>query len=390
MPVLSIAKGELWMRDGDAAAQAVVSPFAKEVVERDAQSRRNTGWKHAPRDEQTGVIPTASLWGQRGAANAALAPPKFLHACRGLDARVLYYVLSVGGSTGLFRQQLDERREVRLFHRSQMVCGGFVFNPHDRRIVMASGDADGTMHLEVYDEDGNRKGDITGGDCVDAAPALVPGQASALVYQSAGVARHPERGHTVATAHSTINRIDYKSGQLDTLLEDERYDFVAPRLHLDGTLYAIRRPVDKPAVERAGTALKDTLLLPFRLAKAVFGYLNFFSMVYGKEPLRSAGGPRTPELDQDIGRLWLHGRMIELSKVRSDPQYAGNLVPRSWELVRKPAGRALQIVMPHVASFDIAEDGTLLYTNGYDVMAWRDGQRTPLDRHDLVEAVRAV
>ena len=57
MPVLSIAKGELWLRDGDAAAVAVNSPFAKEVVERDAQSRRNTGWKHAPRDEQTGVIP---------------------------------------------------------------------------------------------------------------------------------------------------------------------------------------------------------------------------------------------------------------------------------------------------------------------------------------------
>ena len=34
----------------------------------------------------------------------------------------------------------------------------------------------------------------------------------------------------------TINRLDYTSGQLDTLLEDERYDFVAPRLHLDGTL----------------------------------------------------------------------------------------------------------------------------------------------------------
>ena len=49
MPVLSIAKGELWMRDGDAAAQAVVSPFAKEVVERDAQSRRNTCGANAVR-----------------------------------------------------------------------------------------------------------------------------------------------------------------------------------------------------------------------------------------------------------------------------------------------------------------------------------------------------
>jgi len=390
MPVLSIAKGELWMRDGAAAPVAITSPFAKEVIERDAQSRRNTSWKHAPREQQTGMIPSASLWGARGGAQGVMAPPKFLHACGGPEPGTLYYLLSVGGSTGLFRQHLAERREVRLFHRNNLTCGGFVYNPHDRRIVLASGNADGTMHLEVYDDEGNRKGDITGGDCIDASPSLVPGCASALVYQSSGVARHPERGHTVAVGHSTINRIDYKSGQLETLLDDARYDFVAPRMAADGTLYAIRRPVDKPAVERAGTALKDVILMPFRLLKAIFGYLNFFSMVYGKEPLRSAGGPRTPELDQDIGRLWLHGRMIELSKVRNDPQYAGNLVPRSWELVRKPPGRALQIVMPHVASFDLAADGTVIYTNGYDVMTWRDGDRAALDWHELVEVVRAL
>ena len=161
-------------------------------------------------------------------------------------------------------------------------------------------------------------------------------------------------------------------------------------MHPDGTLYAIRRPVEKPATEVAGTALKDTLFLPLRLLKAVFGYLNFFSMVYGKEPLRSAGGPRTPELDQDLGKLWLHGRMIELAKVRDDPQYAGNLVPRSWELVRLPPGRSLQIVMPHVASFDLTGDGAVIYTNGYDVTRWRDGERRTLDRHELVESVSAI
>ena len=52
MQVMAIAKGELWLRDGESAAQALESPFAKEVVERDERSRRNTGWKHAPRDSR--------------------------------------------------------------------------------------------------------------------------------------------------------------------------------------------------------------------------------------------------------------------------------------------------------------------------------------------------
>lgn len=80
-----------------------------------------------------------------------------------------------------------------------------------------------------------------------------------------------------------------------------RHDSGRPRLRLcgpkagaDGSLYAIRRPVETPVHEQAGGAIKDTLLLPSRLGKAVFGYLNFFSMIYGKEPLRSAGGPAPP------------------------------------------------------------------------------------------------
>jgi hypothetical protein len=154
---------------------------------------------------------------------------------------------------------------------------------------------------------------------------------------------------------------------------------------------AIRRPADKPPQARAGLALKDTLLMPVRLLKAVFGYLNFFSMVYGKEPLRSSGGPRTPALDQDVGRLWLHGRMIELSKIHSDPQYAGNLVPRSWELVRVATpGAQPEVLAQHVAGFDVRADGRVVYSNGYDVIELDEGVRRTLCRQERVAALSAT
>jgi hypothetical protein len=386
MQTLAIAKGELWLhRDGQPPRQ-ITSAFAREVVERDERSRRNTSWKHAPR-EQTGVIPGNTLWGSQ--QSGPMAPPKFLHAAFGPDAQTLYYVLSVGEAIGLFRLHLDEDREVRLFHRAGIAIHGLTYNPSTRHLVLAVGLSNGTAQLEVYDEEGTLKGAVTGGDCIDAAPSMVPGAASALVYQSSGVARHPQGGYVAAVAHATLCRLDYKSGQLDTLVDDRQNDFVAPKMAADGTLYAIRRPVEKPAHERAGTALVDTLMMPVRLLKAVFGYLNFFSTVYGKEPLRSAGGPRTPELDQDLGRLWLHGRMIELRKVRDDPKYAGNLVPGSWELVCRPRGGAWQTVARHVASFDLRPDGAVVYTNGYELTEWRNGVATPIGRHELVETVVA-
>ena len=64
MQTLAIAKGELWLhRDGQPPRQ-ISSAFAREVIERDERSRRNTSWKHAPR-EQTGVIPGNTLWGSQ-------------------------------------------------------------------------------------------------------------------------------------------------------------------------------------------------------------------------------------------------------------------------------------------------------------------------------------
>jgi hypothetical protein len=386
MQTLAIAKGELWLhRDGQPPRQ-ISSAFAREVIERDERSRRNTSWKHAPR-EQTGVIPGNTLWGSQ--QSGPMAPPRFLHAAFGPNPQSLYYVLRVGESTGLFRLHLDEDREVRLFHRSGIAVHGLTYNASHQHLVLAIGLADGTAQLEVYDEEGTLKGAVTGGDCIDAAPAMVPGAASALVYQSSGVARHPQHGHVAAVAHATLCRLDYKSGQLDTLVDDRQHDFVAPKMAADGTLYAIRRPVEKPAHERAGGALVDTVMMPVRLLKAVFGYLNFFSTVYGKEPLRSAGGPRTPELDQDLGRLWLHGRMIELRKVRDDPQHAGNLVPASWELVRRPHGGSWQTLAKHVASFDLRANGSVVYTNGYQLTEWQDGHASPIGRHELVETVIA-
>lgn len=387
MHTLVVAKGELWLHANGAAPRTITSPFAREVVERDERSRRNTAWKHAPREQSSGVIPSASLWGSQ--QGAPLAPPRFMYACFGPDERTVYYVLKVGESVGLFRQHLDEAREVRLFHRNGIRVLGLAYSGPEQRLVLSIGLPDGTAQLEVYDEDGNLKGAVTGGDSVDAAPSLVLGSASSVVFQSSGVARHAERGHLVAMAHGTVCRLDYRKGQLDTLLEDAAQDFAAPRQAADGTLYAIRRPVEKPATERAGNALVDTLMAPFRLLSAVFGFLNVFTMLYGKEPLRSAGGPRTPELDQDLGRLWLHGRMIELKQVRDDPQYAGNLVPASWELVRRPPGRQLQVVAGHVAAFDLLDDGSVVYSNGYEVVHWRDGEKAVLGRHELVEGVAA-
>ena len=151
MRSMHIAKGELWLREAAGGApRHVESPFARDVVERDALRRCTTSWKSAPREEQQGVIPNNMLWGKAGVAKP-LAPPRFLHARPGAEPGVLYYLLAVGESTGLFRQHLDEKREVRLFHRHDFRCLGFDCGAAADRLVLARENADRTAHLEVYD-----------------------------------------------------------------------------------------------------------------------------------------------------------------------------------------------------------------------------------------------
>lgn len=394
MQYLAITHGELWLHGGPDGPRQIESPFAREMLQREADSRRTTSWKHAEREESTGMLSGSALWG-RGGGSGPMAPARFLFVCRGDrhdEAQTIFYVLSVGRSVGLFRYHLNEQREERLFHRSQVPVLGLTWVPESRHVVLALGQPDGTAHLEVFDEHGSAKGAITSGDSVDSAPMLMPGTASTLVYQSCGVARHAQSGAMVALGHSAIHWLDYRAGQLDSLLDDPAWDYITPRISADGTLYAIRRPADKPLHEQAGSALKDTVLMPLRLGKAVFGYLNFFSMIYGKEPLRSAGGPRAPHLDQDLGQLWLHGRMIELSKIKTDPQYAGNLVPASWELIAQEGRRAEpRVIATHVAHFDLAADGALIYSNGFDIQMLPRGAGAVrrLGRQELVEGMVA-
>src|ERR1700754_3430784 len=107
MKTLSIANGELWLHAPATARSQIESPCARELIERDLQSRRTTGWKNAPREQQSGMIPSSSLWGQGANRDGAL-PTRFLHACRAGDDATLYYVIAVGETRGLFRRHLDE------------------------------------------------------------------------------------------------------------------------------------------------------------------------------------------------------------------------------------------------------------------------------------------
>jgi hypothetical protein len=56
-------------------------------------------------------------------------------------------------------------------------------------------------------------------------------------------------------------------------------------------------------------ALKDTVLLPFRLLFAFMQFLNFFSMRYTGKKLSTPAG--TPRRDVDLRQMMIWGNVIQ-------------------------------------------------------------------------------
>lgn len=389
MRIAYIAQGALWLREHDGAQRQIESRFAREAEERAAQNARVNAWKHAPREEGRGMIPSNMLWRNGGAA-AVSSPTRFEYVVAGGDDDTLYYVLNIARSTGLFRYHISQDREVRLLHSADFQCNGLTYDKANQRLLLARAGGDGRSHIQILDTEGNAKGYLTGGDCIDTAPWVSDQEPVSLFFQSSGLALHPQGGYVVATANAVINRMDVGTKQIQTILESSAFDYLYPRHDNRGNLFFIQRPYEAPYARSAFDSIKDTLLFPWRLLKAIFGYLNFFTMVYGKEPLKPSGGPASSQLDQDIGRLWLHGRMIALSQVRYDKKTGGGLVPPSWKLMRCDKNGVESSIATSVVAFDIAQNGNVVFSNGFEIHQFPDALGKPITSADLIESVIAL
>jgi hypothetical protein len=222
----------------------------------------------------------------------------------------------------------------------------------------------GIANLATMRADGSDLTEITEGDSSDLAPYWVPGESQKLVFQSAGMGRGAQ-GHLMVRGPYLIQQLDLDSGEMSCLLEDPKFDLMAPRLDAQGRVYAIRRPYEK--THRSFSpfrAVLDLVMLPLNVLHALFQWLNFFSVRYTGKPLTSAGGTRGKEID--LKQMFILGNQVDAEKVSREPQTDDMpaIVPQSWQLIRQQKGGAPQILAKGVLSYDLAENGDLIYSNG--------------------------
>ena len=371
--VAYISNGKLFYQPEGGALRQLHSPYIQEIEDRLARSNERNSWKKNTSFE-------VGAYGQMKQFGAAANPIRYTSAQFDQQQSILYF-LSDQGIGGLFSFNLETGVETRIVHRQHLDLSDLNLNHETGKLVCTSSSKDSITNIATLDVQGNNLRELTGGDTADSAPAWC--DEDSIVYQSAGLARDSQ-GMIVALGHSTIQKLDLRSGKLDTVLDDANTDFLHPRVTCTGELLFIRRPYEVPQYS-SGNILLDTVLFPFRLLRAVFHYLNFFSMMYSRKPLTGASGPAA---QADVKAIILKGKRIDAEKaLRSESMVAGvpSLVPATWQLVQRSRSGDDRVLASNVASYDITPAGQILYSNGRGVfLLGEDGRSTLVLKGDLV------
>ena len=389
--VAYLAEGKLYLAAPGRKPEPIESHFAQEMLDRQERNRQRHDWKQSGMAwNLTRAVPGVP------APNGPVRPIRFACLARARDgAGELAYALQTDVVGGLFYWERKTGYERRLFHRADFQAIDLACHPGDGTLAVAVRMEDGAVNVAVMKPDGKGLREVTAGDSTDECPAWVPGPHGrhVLVYQSAGLGRDAQ-GMAVERGPYAVFELNTDTGDMKTLLEAEDKDFLSPRVGADGALYYITRPYQPLRVPVSPLKVaKDIVLFPFRLVLAVVHFLDWFSMVFRRKPLLTAGGP--PKEGPDARYMMLWGKLVDAEQLhreqsRGDVRGAA-LVPKTWTLRRlKPDGTD-ETLATHVVSFDLCPDGSVVYTNGAGVYHLDvAGRRTEVCATRLIERVVRV
>ena len=380
-PLAYRSGGLLFFRQAGGEIQQLHSDYVQEVEARSERSRQLHGWK------QGTSFGIASGGGMRDftPADAPITVTSALFDAAGN----LYYFLKDQGMGGLFRRNAETGSEFRLMLKQHLELNDLCLSPDGQQIAASFPQSTGVTNIALLDSEGGNLREATGGDTIDTAPAWIPDAPRRLLFQSSGLARD-EQGYIAALGNASIQMLNMDTGTVSPVLESATHDYLKPRVAPDGALLFIRRPYETPG-QSTSSLFSDIFYFPFRLLRAIFHYLNFFSLMYSRKPLTSANGP---SMKADIKQILLQGRRIDAEKaLRQERPVHGipSLAPADWELCRRDRQGNEQVLACNVASYDLCPDGSLIYSNGRGVFFLSpEGSAHLACQADLVDEVVAA
>jgi len=113
----------------------------------------------------------------------------------------------------------------------------------------------------------------------------------------------------------------------------------------------------------------DILLFPVRIVRAIVGLLNYFSIIFGGESLRSGKSDSDVKTKQQSEKdLFFDGNVINSQQMLKKNQRRGEkfpgIIPHSWELIRMDKNGNQSCIKKGVMDYAIYSSGDIVYSNG--------------------------
>lgn len=399
-----ISDGELFLFDGERE-----HPVPSGVLERYLSGVRERAKKNEWKENGSGAL----FMGSSGASDpeSAVASVRSKIACVGFDGDRLLYSLKIDDVCGLYsKRSFRDLDEGMVLSDGKQRYGEFDVNSRGDLCVSIS--FAGEAHIGIKRESDPECVQITEGESFESSPVWSKVDENIIYYSSAGLEKRavvdendrrssdndvitsavlaaimnaePEERNRSAFA---LYSIDCKSGAIDELRADRKYDFVKPRAARDGSLYYIKKPFDESAGKKRGGCLLDIITAPVKLIGAIIGFFNVFTIKYSGKNLTSTG-TNTKAKRRSDDQIYIDGNLISATrelKANADrgEKYPG-FVPRSFELHRISRDGEDTIVKKGVIAYTLRGD-SVIYSNGSSVVLLsQDGSETLLSKSERV------
>jgi hypothetical protein len=328
-----IFQGQLHL-EGDGSNEILESPFGRSLRDRAIQIYQRNAWKLRGRGGQS-LSHALRMPAERDAGEFRI---DITSVTRGLQRGSMLYTLETDEISGVFARDASGS-ETRLFHTADFHTRYLDVHPNGSEVALSTRYRNGMANLAVLDANGSGFTEVTDGESIDEAPRWVPGPGRRLVFQSAGLARDAGSRFS-GFGPFAIQQLDLETGALSCLAQDNNFDFLWPRIGAGGTLYYIRRPngnAEQPVAP--WVALQQTVILPLRILWAIGKLIELYVA-------RRTGSPILP--------------------VKDTPEEPAK-TPASWLLMRQTPGAEPETIAEHALSFDLADDGSVIYSSGSEV-----------------------
>jgi len=283
------------------------------------------------------------------------------------DNKLIYTACLQEGSSINIKSLTDlQETEGLLLRKNDFVVHDMAYDESRRRLVLSVNTSGYERHICILPLDANRTQYLTEGECQDSHPCFDPRDTMQLYYDSCGLAYGE---HRIAFSPKEICHLDMGTGELQTIAADPKFDFFKPQMDSLGNLYFIKRPYSRDGSHHSPvTTLKDIIFAPFKIIRAIVGWLDFFTQRYTGESLKTTSGNNPAKTQQKSEEeLFVEGNLIKAQQnlernQKAGEKYAGT-IPDSWELIKLTPSGDMTTLKKGVMSFTI-KDNSIFYSNG--------------------------